>query len=365
MDAHVYAQRRGLLALVLLSYLASVAAAADEAKPFVQRIPGTDVSFEMLPIPGGTFKMGSPATERGRKADEGPQVEVEVEPFHMAKFEVDWPAYEAFAANYHRIGGFDPDQRQVVPADRWADAVTYPTPMYELEVGPMLERMGGRGEGMPAVHVSQFAARQFTKWLSKKTGRFYRLPTEAEWEYACRAGSTTAYSFGDDPSKLADHGWYFDNSEHESGESGYHKAGGKRPNAWGLQDMHGNVDEWCIDQYVPHWYALFAGKKVRAADFVAWPRTRYPRVIRGGGWESEAKDCRSAARYAATREINKYDPCEPKSPHWDTAGFWVGFRVVSPAKDPPEAHKTLYWDADDPVTREVLKRDREIREVVK
>jgi formylglycine-generating enzyme required for sulfatase activity len=364
MDAHVSAQQRGLLALVLLSCMASGAASADEAKPFVQRIPGTDVSFEMLPIPGGTFKMGSPASEPGRKADEGPQVEVEVEPFHMAKFEVTWPQYEAFAANYHRLAAMDSRLRPEVPADRLADAVTYPTPMYELEVGPMLERMGGRGEGFPAVHMTQFAAKQYTKWLSKKTGRFYRLPTEAEWEYACRAGTTTAYHFGNDAGKLGEYAVYFDNSDYESGESGYRKAGTEKPNAWGLYDMHGNVGEWCIDQYVPGWYERFAGKRVRASDFIAWPTTRYPRVIRGGGWESEAKDCRSAARYAATKHIDR-DPQMPQSPHWNTEGFWVGFRVISPAREPPEAHKLLFWDGDDPWTREVLKRDREIREVVK
>jgi formylglycine-generating enzyme required for sulfatase activity len=181
-----------------------------DLKPFVQRIVGADVTFEMVPIKGGTFKMGSPSGEDKRKDDEGPQVEVDVDPFYMGSHEVSWAEYNLFTQNYHRLGGLDADKRPAIPADKLADAVTYPTPMYELEAGPILDRMG-RGPKFPAVIMSQFAARQYTKWLSKKTGRFYRLPTEAEWEYACRAGTETAYSFGNDAEKLKDYGWYFDN----------------------------------------------------------------------------------------------------------------------------------------------------------
>jgi formylglycine-generating enzyme required for sulfatase activity len=321
----------------------------------------------MVAVPGGTFTMGSPAREKGRRPDEGPQVQVEVEPFYLGRLEVTWPEYEAFTGNWHRVAVLAAEGRPAVPAAKMADAVTYPTPMYNLEMGPMLERMGGRGPGFPAVTVSHFSARQYCKWLSKKTGRFYRLPTEAEWEYACRAGTNTAYSFGDDPRRLEDAAWYFDNSDRPRGDSGYSPVGRKKPNAWGIYDMHGNVAEWCTDQYDANWYAKFAGRgKVKAAELINWPTRRYPCVLRGGSFESEAEDCRSARRIASTPQLNNLDPDLPKSPHWETDGLWVGFRVASPVAEPTESEKLRFWDAADQSTREALKQreKRQARELV-
>lgn len=342
------------------------ATAAEPSKSYVETIPGTAVTFRMISIPGGEFTMGSPADEAGRNEDEGPQVRVRIEPFYMAEHEVTWPEFEAFTDNYHLFA-----QRQAAPIsqDKFADAVTYPTPMYRLEADPILARMGGQLPNRPAVSMSHFAALQYCKWLSKKTGRFYRLPTEAEWEYACRAGTTTAYSFGEDPKKLDDHGWHFDNSEYkETGENGYHPVGAKHANAWGLYDMHGNVAEWCFDQYDKDWYAKLAAKGgiASGAEAICWPegKSRYPRVIRGGHYESEAVGCRSAIRQGSHPRMNEHDVMLPKSAYWEASAFWVGFRVVAPVRRPDEAERRRFWNADDQETQDTIHQDRDRHELI-
>jgi formylglycine-generating enzyme required for sulfatase activity len=226
-----------------------------------------------------------------------------------------------------------------------------------------LKDRGTPGPRFPAVSMSQFAAKQYTEWLSKKTGRFYRLPSEAEWEYACRAGTTTAYSFGEDPEKLKEHAWCAANSQWQN-DLWYRRVGRKQPNPWGLYDMHGNVAEWCIDQYDVNWYRQFDRKTVNWHDTINWPKTRYPCVIRGGNYQSQQQDCRSAARMGSSRKMNRYDPQYPKSPHWEADGVWVGFRVLSPVKEPPDAEKRRWWFDPDPVTAKTIERDREHHEIV-
>ena len=291
---------------------------------------------------------------------------MQVDAFFMQTAAVTWDEYNLFLSNYDRMAKSTTSPR--IPKDKWADAVTYPTPMYELEAGPKLDRMGRPGK-FPAVIMSQFAARQYTKWLSKRTGRFYRLPTEAEWEYACRAGTTTAYGFGDDigpdGKTLGQYSWYVDNSNIKDGDPAYRKVGTLKPNPWGLYDMHGNVANWVIDAYDAKWYQKFAGKgEVNWHDLINWPSKQYPRVFRGGGYDLEAEDCRSAARHHSSKDMNLKDPQLPQSPHWLTEGFSAGFRVVAPMKEPPDAEKLRVWDVDDDYTAQMLERDREIREII-
>ncbi len=172
----------------------TIAAAPDEPAPhanYTERIPGSDVRFEMIAIPGGTFPMGSPDEEPGRGDDEGPEHPVTIRPFWMGKFEVTWDEYAAF-----RKGRVPSNKSNVEDLARDADAVTRPTPPYPDET-----RGYGR-EGYPAIGVSHHAAMEYCYWLSKQTGKTYRLPTEAEWEYACRAGTDTAYFWGDSPRSL-------------------------------------------------------------------------------------------------------------------------------------------------------------------
>ena len=246
--------------------------------PHAVTIPGSDVKFEMMPIPAGTFPLGSPADEPGRKEDEGPQVEIEIPAFWMSKCEVTWAEYKCFMRMNDLFRSFETDGIRKVTAESEADAVTAPSNPFQPEVTFAY----GDKPSLPAVSMSQLAAKQYTKWLSKLTGQIYRLPTEAEWEYACRAGTTAAYSFGNDPKQLGEYGWFVDNSE-----SAPHEVGLKKPNAWGLYDMHGNVAEWTLDEYAADGYQRLAGKLTKSDDAVAWPTKLYPRMLRGGTWDNE------------------------------------------------------------------------------
>lgn len=338
---------------------AAPAPADDGQKAFDQKLTGSDISFKMVPIPAGTFTMGSASGH----PEEQPQHEVKVDAFYMEEHEVTWEEYNLFLSNYNRLAS---NGLVAIPKDKEADAVTYPTPMYDMEAGPALQRMGGRTGGFPAVIMSQFAARQYTKWLSKKSGRFYRLPSEAEWEYAARAGTKTAYFFGDDPAKLGDYAWFKGNSNESDGDTGYHKIMTKKPNPWGLYDIYGNVSEWCVDQFSADWYKQFAGKTTDANATINWAnmtKSAYPRVLRGGSYDSEADECRSASRLPSNRLMNNTDPQLPKSPHWMSDGFFIGFRVVSPAKEPSETEKQKWWSYDDTITQKTIERDRERRDV--
>jgi formylglycine-generating enzyme required for sulfatase activity len=196
---------------------------------------------------------------------------------------------------------------------------------------------------MPAICMTQFAAKVYCRWLSAKTGRYYRLPTEAEWEYACRAGTKTAYSFGNDSSKLGDYAWTTDNSDDH-----YHRVGTKKPNPWGLYDMHGNVAEWCLDQYKVDFYASTAGKV--ANNPLCPPTKEYGRIVRGGSWDDEADKCRSATRRASDKDWKKQDPQIPQSIWYLTDATNVGFRVVRPLKTPSPEEAKKYEIDDDQLT---------------
>ncbi|HVA51208.1 MAG TPA: formylglycine-generating enzyme family protein [Pirellulales bacterium] len=299
-----------------------------EMKPYTDRISDSEASFEMVPIRGGMFRMGSPDNEPGRQDDEGPAHEVKVAPFWMGKYEVTWDEYEVFMfaldVARRKIAGKQPGE-----LEKLADAVTRPTK-------PYTDMSFGMGKGsFPAICMTQLAAKKYCQWLSAKTGRYYRLPTEAEWEYACRAGSQTAYSFGDDASKLPEYAWFYENS-HDS----YHKVGEKKPNPWGLFDMHGNVAEWCTDQYVPDFYQEFAGKT--ADNPMAVPTTVEPCVVRGGSWDDDPPLLRSAARRGSEKDWKQQDPQVPQSIWYYTDALFVGFRVVRPLAVPGDKDKEKY-----------------------
>ena len=301
----------------------------ENKKEYTQSIPGTKEKVQMVYIPGGTFSMGSPKTEEGHFGDEGPQHQVEIAPFWMGKFEITWDLYELFVAR--DIDCKRPQQLEGEEVYIDIDAVTGATQ-------PYTEMSFGMGvENYPAICMTQLAAAKFCEWLSAMTGNFYRLPTEAEWEYACRAGTKTAYSFGDDPADLDIYAW------HEGNSGGaYHKVGQKKPNPWGLYDMHGNVSEWTLDQYVPTLYKQRKRKIVN--NPLQKPTKTYPRVVRGGSWSDKAARLRSATRRPSSKKWKKRDPQIPKSLWWHTDAPFVGFRVVRPIKSPTPEEQKMYWN---------------------
>jgi formylglycine-generating enzyme required for sulfatase activity len=309
--------------------------------PYEATIPGTDVKYTMLPIPGGKFMMGSPEDEEDRNDDEGPQFEVTVEPFWMGKYEVTWAEYKKYMGLYENFQAMQRSGIRKVTAENEVDAVTSPSSLYDAE----FTYAEGEGPKEPAATMSQFAAKQYTKWLSKISGSFYRLPTEAEWEYACRAGTTTPFYFGDDMGDLEDHCWHEENSEEVRTDCGQLK-----PNPWGLYDMYGNVAEWVLDQYDEDGYThVEEGASVTVMEAFRKPTTLFPRVARGGSWESVPEECRSASRLASEEMWRNEDPNNPKSPWWhtDSPALGVGFRVIRPLNVPKtQKEKNAFWDAD-------------------
>jgi formylglycine-generating enzyme required for sulfatase activity len=292
---------------------ARINARQDSFQPYKNTIPNTVVSYEMLPVPGGEFTMGTPESEPGRSPDEGPQRKIKVEPFWMGKFEVTWDEYRFFM--------FQNLANEKLGADPSLDAISRPTK-------PYVEMSFGMGiNGFPAISMTQHAANKYAQWLSAKTGHFYRLPTEAEWEYACRAGKT-------EDAKLGEVAWFVDNSSEK-----YQLVGKKKPNAFGLHDMLGNVAEWTLDQYDPKAFS----KPLPAAGYV--PSTEpYPHVSKGGGWSDDSSRLRCGARLGSDPSWKMQDPQLPKSIWYLTDAQFQGFRLVRPLKTPTAAEMFRYWN---------------------
>lgn len=285
---------------------------------YEQVITGSGVKFQMVPVPAGSFQMGSPAVDKMKKVDETPSRTISLGAFWMGAYEVTHDEYNLFFSDIS------------LSQNITTDAVTRPTsPYIDMTLG-----MGKEG-GFPANSMQQYGAIMYCKWLYQKTGIFFRLPTEAEWEYACRAGSKTAYPFGDDAGKLGDYAWYKDNSDDK-----YHKVGLKKPNAWGLYDMLGNVGEWVLDQYQADYYSTL---KDGAEEPVRLPTTKHPRTVKGGTYKDEAKDLRSASRLESDPVWNRRDPQIPKSRWWNADAPFIGFRIVRPVKQPSQEEAESFF----------------------
>lgn len=224
---------------------------------------GEQVTMKLTLIPAGKFVMGSSSDEVGRGEDEGPQREITIsKPFYMGIYEIAQGQYEV-------IMGSNP--------------------------------ACFKGATRPVERVSWEDATEFCERLSRKTGKKVTLPTEAQWEYACRAESTTRFCFGDDEKQLAVYARYG-----QSVEDGTAPVGMSKPNAWGLYDMHGNVWEWCSDRYAKSYANL-------SLVDTTGPNSGQTRVLRGGSWNFGPEQCRSACRYEGSPNIG---------------GNLFGFRVV-------------------------------------
>jgi formylglycine-generating enzyme required for sulfatase activity/mono/diheme cytochrome c family protein len=309
-------------------------ASADQLKAYQETVKKTGKEFAMVPIPGGEFLMGSPETEKDRKPDEGPQVKVKIEPFWMGATEVTWDLYMPFMVTPDARWK-DGSKKTLNPKDEPVDATSSPT-------APYTDMTFGMGQdGYPAISMTEHAANKFCQWLSAQTGHFYRLPTEAEWEYAARAGTTTAWSFGDDASKIGDYAWYFENSDGKT-----QQVAQKKPNPWGLYDIHGNAAEWTLDQYDPAYYGAMAALVQTGAAPLPWnkPVTLYPRSVRGGSWDDYLKDLRSAARRGSKDTWKVMDPQLPKSIWYHTSAQFLGMRLVRPLRVPSVEEMHDAWN---------------------
>ena len=301
----------------------------EKFENFTEKIPRSSVSFNMKAIPGGKFMMGSPETEPFRKTDEGPVHEVELSPFFMAEIEVSWDEYMAFYVQTAAEGRSTDTEglRTAITAE--TDAISGATPPYGQP-----DQGWGMGQ-RPAISFSYHAAETYCRWLSLVTGKTYRLPTEAEWEYACRAGSQDPYFFPGNPKKFEKTGLAARLSKNDTAVINtyvIYKGNSPtktqlpesvKPNAFGLRNMAGNVAEFCADWYSPDAYTPSAVKNPKG------PESGEEHVIRGGTFQSTAGFVRSAARdYTRTEQWLQTDPQMPKSIWWYSDCFNVGFRVV-------------------------------------
>ena len=317
----------------------SVATTEAEMKPYTDKIPGTELTFKMVPIKGGKFMMGSPDSEEGRSDDEGPQVEVEVQPFWMEEHETTWLHFEQFAMQHLQRNRRESDT--LTARDRIADALAAPTNLWGTS-----DSHDNKGKpGYPATGMTLYAAQMYCKWLTALTGRYYRLPTEAEWEYACRAGSTTMFSFGDDEGNLDDYAQWFDNTLGD-----VERVKQLKPNAWGLYDMHGNVAEWVLENYAKDTYA-----HREPGTFAAPVKPPVHRlgmddginVVRGGDADTdEPADLRSARRQHYDERWRADDPQFPRSIWWLTNNGHIGFRVVRPLHPPKTEEELKLYEPD-------------------
>jgi len=291
---------------------------AQDPGNYTQDIQGLGWSIDMVFVEGGSFNMGAAKNDTSRDENEKPMHEVSVDDFWMAEYEVTWEQYDSFV--YGRFGT-EQFKSESKLADLGIDAVTGAT-------APYVDMSFGMGKGsFPATNMTQYAAIMYCKWITAKTGVFYRLPTEAEWEYVCKKGGT------DKKTSLKEVAWFGENSNGK-----YNKTGTKKPNSLGIYDMLGNVSEWVLDQYSSDFYT-------KSPKENPWniPSELYPRVVRGGSWKDTSGKLCCTSRQKSKSNWKMQDPQIPKSNWWYTDAPFIGFRIVRPKTQPSKTQIEKYW----------------------
>lgn len=307
----------------------------DDFSSYSKEIPGSKVEYSMVPIKGGSFQRNEDDFD-----STGPKKEISVNDFWMGKYEVTWDEYEQFL---YRLTEDKPMKNDVI-----SPLVSHPTePYVDMTFG-----MGKKRR--PAICITQLAAKAYCVWLSAKTGHFYRLPTEAEWEYAARAGKSTKYYWGDNLSDHRNYEWFFENSADKYNEVGLLKA-----NPYGLHDMLGNVSEWCLDSYSKNFFKMcepsnplslpLIGSELNNPMEATWPTKLYGRIVRGGNYNDDAVDVTVQRRLLSNKEWKQLDPQLPKSVWWMTDSTQVGFRIVRSRSIPKLEDLHKYWPRDDEI----------------
>lgn len=311
---------------------------------YTAEIPDSDQSIEMVPVPGGTYNMGP---------INGSMHEVSVDSFWIGKYEITWNEYNQFRNEvledirnkiYKELYGVDIESDALSSPTLSEEALNMlrendvPADIISLPSPPYVDMTFGMGtDGFPAVGMTHYGAYMFTKWLTVKTGDFYRLPTEAEWEYACRAANPGEYEMISNASELNAAAWYKGNSDRK-----YQQTGQKEPNALGIHDMLGNIAEWTFDQYHEDYMSQLENEPANNPFFK--PTELYPRTARGGSWMDEAEAASCLQRQASNPKWKMRDPQLPKSLWWHTNAPFVGFRVVRPVNEPATVDEMEeYW----------------------
>jgi len=289
---------------------------SQEFKDYTQEINEESISIALVAVEGGNFKMGN--KNATQNSEEKPLHDVVVDDFWMGKYEITWNQYDTFVYGHHTEEIFVTISKQ---KELGIDGISGAS-------APYVDMSFGMGkENYPAVNMTQYAALMYCKWLTAKTGIFYRLPTEAEWEYVCKNGET------DNNVELNQIAWYYENAN-----SKYQRTGSKKANLLGVHDLLGNVSEWVLDQYSETYYANSPKQN-------PWnvPKELYPIVVRGGSWIDTADKICCTKRGLSQSKWKKRDPQIPKSNWWFTDASFVGFRIVRPKLQPSKEEIKKYW----------------------